>query len=149
VTGTPRPIALVGSLVVVAAAACAPPASTSDLAQASETIVKQSRFILEQRELNTCNGETVQLAGEVHVVVTDKAGARSGHVNGHLAGTGSLGNEYLLNLNAKMSLQPGGQVVEMIGRELLISKAGAPNQLVTVAMTSDPFTMTVQPDCRG
>jgi hypothetical protein len=137
------------SVMVSTTVACAPPASTSELAQASETIVEQSRFIVNEREFNTCNGEVVRLSGEVHMVITEKATTLMAHVNGHLTGVGSHGNEYLLNLQGEGTVQPGGQVVTFAGRELLISKGGAPNQLVTVSMTSDPFSMTTHADCRG
>ncbi len=138
------------SVVVTLAAvvACAPPSLESELDLASETVVRQQRIAAEAIELNTCNNEAVRLSGEVHIVITEKGSLQHGHINGHLTGTGSAGNDYVLNLQARTSVQPSG-TVEFVGRQVLISKGGAPNLLATVSITSDPFSMSVQADCRG
>ena len=139
------------SVVVTLAAvvACAPPSLESELDLASETVLRQQRIAAEAIELNTCNNEAVRLSGEVHIVITEKGSLRHGHINGHLTGTGSAGNDYVLNLQARTSVQPGSDTVEFVGRQVLISKGGAPNLLTTVSITSDPFSMSVQADCRG
>lgn len=138
------------SVVVTLAAvvACAPPSLESELDLTSETVLRQQRIAAEAIELNTCNNEAVRLSGEVHIVITEKGSLQHGHINGHLTGTGSAGNDYVLNLQARTSVQPSG-TVEFVGRQVLISKGGAPNLLATVSITSDPFSMSVQADCRG
>ena len=97
------------SVVVTLAAvvACAPPSLESELDLASETVLRQQRIAAEAIELNTCNNEAVRLSGEVHIVITEKGSLQHGHINGHLTGTGSAGNDYVLNLQARTSVQPG------------------------------------------
>lgn len=136
-------------VALTATVACAPPVPESTLGQDLEVVVRQAHETIDSREVNTCNGESVLLTGEVHIVVTEKASARQGHINGHLTGTGSAGNDYVLNLQGRTSVEAGTVIVEFVGRQLLISKGGAPNQMTTVAIMSDPFSMTVQVDCRG
>ena len=67
---------------------------------------------------------------------------RQGHVNGHLTGTGSAGNDYLLNLQARTTVRPGTEAVEVTIRRFLISEGGAPTQLTIVSISSDPLSMT-------
>ena len=38
---------------------------------------------------------------------------------------------------------------ELVTRQLLISKGGAPNQLTTVTVAADPLSITIVADCRG
>ena len=136
-------------VTLAAVVACAPPSLESELDLASEAVLRQQRIAAEAIELNTCNNEAVRLTGEVHIVITENGSVRHGHINGHLTGTGSAGNDYVLNLQARTSVQVGSDTVEFVGRQVLISKAGAPNLLATVSITSDPFAMSVQADCRG
>src|SRR5262245_46096134 len=131
------------------AAACGPSASQNPIIQLPGTISKQEHLAVTDRQVNTCSGEVVHLAGDVHLVVTQRDTAQEVHVNGHLTGTGSFGNDYILNLQVQAEGAANGQSLDVVARELLISKGGAPNQLTTVTITSDPLSMSVEADCRG
>ena len=124
----------------------APPSGVS---QADETVVHERRLEVRDVVVNTCTGESVALWGDVHIKVADQAGAHDGHVNGHLTGTGSAGNAYILNMQARTALAPDGETFDVVTRQLLVSQGSAPNLLTTVTVTSEPFAMTVEADCRG
>jgi len=144
-----RSIALASTLLLAVAAACAPPASQQAPLPGSGTVVRQEHLTITDDQVNACNGESVHLAGDVHIVFNDHDGVRDAHVNGHLTGTGSLGNDYLMNLQARADVPVGGVSFELVTRQLLISKGGAPNQLTTVTVASDPLSLAVVADCRG
>ena len=113
-------------VALAAAVACAPPVPESTLGQDLEVVVRQAHETIDSREVNTCNGESVLLTGGVHIVVTEKASARQGHINGHLTGTGSAGNDYVVNLQGRTSVETGTIIVEFVGRQLLVAAAGPP-----------------------
>lgn len=144
-----RSIIVVTAVAAITATACVPPAPGSDGVQELGTVVRQQRIGILDSQLNTCNGESVHLAGDIHIVITEHHSVRQGHVNGHLTGTGSAGNDYLLNLQARTTVPPGTEAVEVTVRQLLISKGGAPNQLTIASISSDPFSISLQSDCRG
>jgi hypothetical protein len=135
--------------VAAVAAACGPSASQNPIVQFPGTVMKQQHLTVTDRQVNMCSGEVVHLAGDVHLVVTEHDSTRDAHVNGQLTGTGSLGNDYILNLQIRADVPANGRAFDVLARELLISKGGAPNQLTTVTITSDPFSVSVAADCRG
>ncbi len=145
-----RSIIVASTVLLGLAAACAPSASQQGpLPGPGTTTLRQEHLTIQDDAVNACNGESVHLAGDVHVVITEHDAVRDAHVNGHLTGMGSFGNEYLMNLQARADVQMGGGSVELVTRQLLISKGGAPNQLTTVTVASDPLSITIVADCRG
>jgi hypothetical protein len=144
-----RWIIVASTVLLGLAAACAPSASQVGPLPGPGTTARQDHLTIENDEVNTCNGESVHLAGDVHVVITEHGAVREAHVNGHLTGTGSFGNEYLMNLQARANVEVGGVGFQLVTRQLLISKGGAPNQLTTVTVASDPLSITIVADCRG
>ena len=144
-----RSIILASTVLLSVAAACAPSASQQGPLPGPGTTVRQEHLTIENDEVNACSGESVHLAGDLHAVIIEHDAVRDAHVNGHLTGMGSFGNEYLMNLQARADVQVGGVSFELVTRQLLISKGGAPNQLTTVTITSDPFSITIVADCRG
>jgi len=144
-----RSIIVASTVLLGLAAACAPSASQEVPLPGPGTTGRQEHLTIEDDQVNACNGESVRLIGDVHVVITEHDAVRDAHVNGHLTGMGSFGNEYLMNLQARADVQVGGVGFELVTRQLLISKGGAPNQLTTVTVASDPLSMTVVADCGG
>jgi hypothetical protein len=144
-----RWIIVASTVLLGLAAACAPSASQQGPLPGPGTTARQDHLTIENDEVNTCNGESVHLAGDMHVVITEHDAVRDAHVNGHLTGMGSFGNEYLMNLQARADVQAGGVSFELVTRQLLISKGGAPNQLTTVTVASEPLSITIVADCRG
>ena len=116
-----RSIILVSTVLLAMAAASAPSASQQGPLPGPGTTVRQQHLTIEDDEVNACNGESVHLAGDVHVVITEHDAVRDAHVNGHLTGMGSFGNEYLMNLQARAE-RPGGR------RELRARHPAAPHQ---------------------
>jgi hypothetical protein len=144
-----RSIILASTLLLAVAAACAPSASLQGPMPGPGTTVRQEHLTIADDEVNACNGESVHLSGDVHAVITQHDSVRDAHVNGHLTGMGSFGNEYLMNLQARADVQAGGASFVLVTRQLLVSKGGAPNQLATMTVTSDPLSVTIVADCRG
>ena len=137
------------TVLLAVAAACAPSASQDGPLPGPGTMMGQEHLSIADDEVNACNGESVHLAGDLHVVITEHDAVREAHVNGHLTGMGSFGNEYLMNLQARADVQVGSASFELVTRQLLISKGSAPNQLTTVTVAADPLSMTIVADCRG
>jgi hypothetical protein len=100
-------------------------------------------------QLNACNGESVHLSGELHAVTKASGAAGTDHIHGHLTGTGSLGNEYVLNLQVRSATSGDPMTMTVTERALLISKGSAPNQLVLYTLRFPPLSFEVQADCRG
>ena len=144
-----RSIIVASTILLGVAAACAPSPSQQAPLPGSGAMVRQEHLTIENEAVNACNGESVRLAGDLHVVITEHDAVRDAHVNAHLTGMGSFGNEYLMNLQARADVQMGGVSFELVTRQLLISKGGAPNQLTTVTVAADPLSITMVADCRG
>ena len=86
--------------------------------------------------VNQCTGETVTVTGNIgidmHIVINANTMTYSEHQQGHLVGTGSLGNNYITNLNENVTLNgipfgPGLFIIEDITIFRMVSTNGAPN----------------------
>ncbi len=125
----------------------APPSTTTPAGSA--VAVPRNRLEIADVRLNSCNGESVLLEGEIQFIAVGSDPAAGEHLRGHFTGVGNLGNGYILNLQAKSTTtnQPTG--ISFTSRELLISKGSAPNQLTTFTLTFPPLSVTITADCRG
>lgn len=126
------------ALLLAAPAASAGPAQTDKF----ETVVF---------DFNTCNGEFVQTQGTAHFVIkTNPDGSIDEKVQYHGDGTGSLGNDYVLNLNEKLTFAPNS--FDQKARINTVSKGAAPNQAIVVIATLHPdgtFDSSFTTECRG
>jgi len=86
--------------------------------------------------VNQCTGEAVTVTGtigdDIHIVINGGTMNFSEHQQGHLRGTGSLGNKYVTNLNENVTLNgiPNGNglfVIEDITIFRMVSSGGTPN----------------------
>ena len=85
---------------------------------------------------NHCTGEVVTVTGtigdDMHIVINGNAMNFSEHQQGHLIGTGSLGNTYVTNVNENVTLNgiPFGTglfIIEDISIFRMVSTNGAPD----------------------
>ena len=99
-------------------------------------------------DLNTCNGELVEVKGTAHIVTKmQKDLTLFGHFNLRARGVGSEGNEYVMNWNEKGRFEADGDF-SLAQRFLVISKGSAPDQTVIVHVDSyGGYSFEV--DCRG
>lgn len=129
------PFILVAAMFLPAAVATAAPAESTRSEQFNDAI-------------NDCNGELVRLAVTVHIVSKEnKDGSFIQRVNIHGQGTGSRGNEYIVN-STNTSRWTAGGFFSFDERSRLISKGAEPNLVLLIHF--DPDTrLTVEADCRG
>jgi hypothetical protein len=99
-------------------------------------------------DVNTCNGESVEVKGTAHMVTKmQKDLTLLGHFNLRARGVGSQGNEYVMNWNEKGQFEANGDF-SFAQRFLAISKGSGPNQAVLVHFDSHGEP-TFEVDCRG
>ncbi len=88
---------------------------------------------------NPCNGETVIVTGTIgedrHTVINNNRVNLTSHQQGHLEGTGSLGNTYITNLNENVAFNGflssnGAFIINDVTIFRMISKGGAPDFIV-------------------
>ena len=139
---TTPPPATPGPTPVAASAPAPTPSAPADAAA-------QDRVGVDDMEVKACNGESVSLSGELHMVTKTKGSTTEDHVNGHMTGVGDQGNDYVFNLQVKAS--SGGEpfAMTLTDRQLLVSKGPAPNQRVTVVIAFPPLTFDMQTVCTG
>jgi hypothetical protein len=125
-----------------------PETPTPSPAPHGKEVVKESTQS-EQVQLNTCNGEQVTLGGEVRRETKTKDSTIEEHVDAHLTGIGDQGNEYEFKVQIKSKVDSETFVVKFSDKEMLVSKGSAPNQRVTVEISSPPFTFDMETDCTG
>ncbi len=100
-------------------------------------------------QVNTCNGETVHLTGELREDTKVKDARVDQRIKAHLTGSGDLGNEYKLELDVKSRWDTASMTMTQKGRQLLVTKGSAPDLRVTVTITSSPLTLEVESECHG
>jgi hypothetical protein len=111
-------------------------------------VLFNDKVSVEQVAFNSCNLEFVTVSGELHVVTREApGGGTTTHVNGELKGVGSLGNRYVLSVQA--DVDESGDAVSSTTREVLVSKGSAPNQVQTTTFSFPPLTFDVDIDCRS
>ena len=119
-------------------------------APASVDVVRNERFDEIFVDINTCAGETVLLQGFSHLVVRElDDGGIAVHQNLHLTGTGDQGNTYVANTQS--SFTATSTSFESTFLSLLVSRGSAPNQIISVKISSDPDAPppSFEPICRG
>lgn len=98
--------------------------------------------------VNTCTGESVLISGTAHVRFNEKGhGAAVSHISLHGTGTGSDGNEYVLNSHESYKADAAGFSDKQ--HVVLVSRGSAPNMHVTVTMSYPPFVFAMDADCAG
>ena len=133
VTRILAPLALLLAMFVPAGAASAAPADSE-------------RFETIAFDINFCNGEFVVGQADVHTVTKQqKDGSYIFHFNLHGQGTGSQGNEYVMNSTIKTESSSTNYSYD--SRFMAISKGSAPNQVISVHYDNGNYTF--QPECRG
>jgi hypothetical protein len=108
--------------------------------------VKERRSVAEV-QVNVCNGEAVHLTGELSedTKVTDAKAEQ--HIKAHLTGYGDLGNEYKLELDVKSKWDTASMTMTLKNRYVLESKGPAPDQRVTVNISSSPLSLKIEAEC--
>ena len=92
-------------------------------------------------QVNTCNGETVHLAGELREDTKVKDSRVEQRITAHLTGTGDLGNEYKFELDVESKWDTATMTMTQEGRQLLVTKGSAPDLRVTVTISSSPLSI--------
>jgi hypothetical protein len=100
-------------------------------------------------EVNACNGETVELAGELREETKVKDSRVDQRLKAELRGTGSLGNAYEFKLDIQSKWDTATMTMTLKDRELLASKGDVPDQRVTVTITSSPLSFELESECHG
>jgi len=98
-------------------------------------------------QVNFCNGETVQLTGELREDTKVKDSRAEQRLKAHLAGTGDLGNEYKLDLDVESKWDTATMTMALRDRYVLKTKGSAPDQRVTVHMSSSPLSIEIDAEC--
>jgi hypothetical protein len=116
----------------VLAVSVAPPRAS---AQAS--VITDNRTVPIDFIATACNGETVIISGESHVVVHSTSNPNHNtlktHIQFHLSGTSASGTEYVANETVdsiENSSAGGAQVLNSVGQLHLISQGGGDNLVV-------------------
>lgn len=112
-------------------------------------VVTNDRYEAVLAEFNLCNGEQVTVQGTIHylVVATGQGGSRVS-IQGHLTGEGDQGDHYVLNTWEHDTFANGAPLTS-VRHTLLVSTGPAPNQLITVHYTFQPFSYSFSMDCTG
>src|SRR5262245_34660691 len=100
-------------------------------------------------EVNACNGEQVQLAGELREETKVKDSRVEQRLRAELRGTGSLGNAYEFKLDIRSKWDTTTMTMTLEDRELLASKGDVPDQRVTVTIRSSPLSFDLVSECHG
>ena len=115
---------------------------------ASAAVVFNERFDIVEFEFNSCNDESVTLDGFIHFVVKEQPnGSFTLQQNGHGVGVGDQGNEYVWNLQDKLT--SNNSEFHTRTRTVLVSKGSAPNEQLTFTFDLPPGTVDVDIECRG
>jgi hypothetical protein len=100
-------------------------------------------------QVNACNGESVELAGELREETKVKDSRVDQRLKANLKGTGSLGNQYEFKLDIQSKWDTTTMTMTLKDRELLASKGDVPDQRVTVTITSSPLSFELESECHG
>jgi hypothetical protein len=95
---------------------------------------------------NSCNGDSVELAGRSTIMRMVQGNSVIFHVTFHGQGTGQpSGSDYVLNLKDHVTFGPGSTVERY--RANVISKGGEPNP-ITVIVYNNGY-LKFETNCRG
>lgn len=109
--------------------------------------VTNARFDLVSTAINTCNGELIPLTGTIHIVENLTGDGIVAVAFIHATGTGSDGNEYVLNERHMLALHASG--FSTTQHVVLVSQGTAPNRHLTFTLSSPPFEISFDEECLG
>jgi len=116
-------------------------------ATAPPTAPVKERSTVAWVQVNFCNGETVQLTGELREDTKVKDSRAEQHLKAHLTGAGDLGNEYKLDLDVESRWDTATMTMALRDRYVLKTKGSAPDQRVTVQISSSPLSIEIDAEC--
>ena len=99
--------------------------------------------------VNICNGETVQLSGELTEDTKVKGSKVDQHIRAELTGIGNFGNTYKLELDVHSTWDTANGTMTHKNRYDLKSDGSAPDQRVEVTIRSSPLSIEIKPECKG
>ena len=111
------------------------------------TVAVKDRRSVSDVQVNICNGEAVQLTGELSEESKVKDSKAEQRIKAHLTGFGDLGNEYKLELDLKSKWDTASMTMTVKNRYVLESKGPAPDQRVTVNISSSPLSLKLDAEC--
>ena len=100
-------------------------------------------------QVNTCNGETVYLTGELREDTKVRDSRVEQRIKAKLTGSGDFGNEYKFELDVETKWDTASMTMTQKGRQLLVTKGSAPDLRVTVTISSSPLSLEVESECHG
>lgn len=137
---------LIRRLSIIAATAAIMVGLAAPVAHAGN--VTNQHFDLSTSAVNTCNGESILITGMAHLVENETGdGGFLGVFSVHGTGTGSDGNEYILNETQTITFNSSG--FRLTRHVVLVSQGSAPNRHLTATISSPPFAVTFDEDCVG
>jgi hypothetical protein len=117
-------------------------------ASAPPTSPVKERTTVTWVQVNFCNGESVQLNGELREDTKVKDARAEQRIKAHLTGVGDFGNEYKLDLDVASKWDTASMTMTLKDRYVLASKGPSPDQRVTVRIGSSPLSIDLKAECR-
>lgn len=133
---------LLTPMVAVAMVASASPAVAE--------VTFNSRQVIQEFRVNSCDGTPIVLSGWLHAVNRSNGdGSQDLHVNEHVTGVAEDGTRYLLNGQRKVhnEFDPPSGVFEV--HTVLVSQGSAPNEQATIRFPFPVGEVEIETRCRG
>lgn len=119
-------------------------------APAAAEVNFNTRQIVEEFRINSCDGTFIVLTGWLHGVNhLNKDGSQDLYVNEHVTGVAEDGTRYLLNGQRKVhnEFDPPSGVFEV--HTMLVSQGSAPNEQVVITFPFPEGEFEIDTECRG
>ena len=113
---------------------------------AADTILNMTVVLVDEPQINACNGEPVVLSGQEHLVVTitvsDGSTLIKVHTDTHLKGIGTSLDTYVDNEtnDSESHFGPSDSFADIVSTHLLVSQSNTPNFLFVTTTKIDLST---------